>query len=252
MRLDSFLVKINLFDSRTKAKQAIERSEIRINDAVCQKCSFEIDENKEYKVEYVCEESYVSLGGYKLKKALTDFNYNVNGKVCIDIGASTGGFTDCLIKNGAKKVYAVDLNDTLLHKSLVNNEKVIPIIKNVKNLTLNDFTEQVDLIVADLSFISITLAIPVISSLLSDNKEFIALIKPQFESGEKIRFKNGIIRDKKIQLSACVNAYNCALENNLTPVDFTTAPISQDKNIEFLMKFIKNGKNPMNISQIKL
>ena len=126
------------------------------------------------------------------------------------------------------------------------------IIKNVKNLTLNDFTEQVDLIVADLSFISITLAIPVISSLLSDNKEFIALIKPQFESGEKIRFKNGIIRDKKIQLSACVNAYNCALENNLTPVDFTTAPISQDKNIEFLMKFIKNGKNPMNISQIKL
>lgn len=252
MRLDSYLVKIQLFDSRTKAKQAIERGEIQINGVVYKKCSLEIDENNEYKIEYFCEESYVSLGGYKLKKALTDFNYNVNGKVCIDIGASTGGFTDCLIKNGAKKVYAVDLNDTLLHKSLVNNDKVIPIIKNVKNLTLNDFSEQIDLIVADLSFISITQAIPVIASLLRENKEFIALIKPQFESGEKIRFKNGIIRDKKIQLAACINAYNCALQNSLTPVNFTTAPISQDKNIEFLMKFIKNGKNPMNISQIKL
>jgi len=252
MRLDSYLVKINLFDSRTKAKQAIERREILINGNICQKCAFEIDENIEYNIKHVCQEKYVSLGGYKLKKALTDFDYEVNGKTCIDIGASTGGFTDCLIKNGAKKVYAVDLNDSLLHKSLSNNSKVVPVIKNVKNLTKTDFFEDIDLIVADLSFISITQAIPVISSILSDNKELITLIKPQFEAGEKIRFKNGIIRDKKIQLSACINAYNCALENNLTPVAFTTAPISQDKNIEFLMKFIKNGNNPMNISQIKL
>lgn len=251
MRLDNYLVKLNIFDSRTKAKQAIERGEIFLNGKVNLKSSTEIDENKYYFVERVCEDSFVSLGGFKLKKALVDFSMSVQDKICVDIGASTGGFTDCLLKNGAKKVYAVDVNDSLLHPSLKDNERVYPIIKNVKNLTKNDFNDKIDLVVADLSFISITQAIPIISGLLDDFNEFVALIKPQFEAGEKIRFKNGIIRDKKIQISACINTYNCALSNFLTPVNFTTAPLSKDKNIEFLMKFVKNGGEKMDISKIK-
>ena len=251
MRLDNYLVKLNIFDSRTKAKQAIERGEIFINGKVTLKSSTEMIEEGAYSIERICEDSFVSLGGFKLKKALVDFSLSVKDKVCVDIGASTGGFTDCLIKNGAKKVYAVDVNDTLLHKSLKSDSKVIPVIKNVKNLTKTDFIDAIDLIVADLSFISITQAIPVIANLLDDNKEAIILIKPQFESGTKIKFKNGIIRDKKIQLTACINAYDCAIKHNLTPINFTTAPLSKDKNTEFLMRFIKNGANKLDIDKIK-
>lgn len=250
MRLDNYLVEKNFFDSRTKAKQAIERGEIILDGKIINKPSFFVDDNSSLKVEYVFDEKYVSLGGYKLKKALVDFDLNIKDLICLDIGASTGGFTDCLLKNGAKKVFAVDLNDSLLHCSLKEDSRVKSIIKNVKLLNQQDFDEDIDLVVADLSFISVSVALPIISSLISDGKQAVILIKPQFESETKTKYKNGIIRDKKTRIQACKKIYDCGVSLGLNPVGFTVAPISNDKNTEYLIRFIKNGGETLTFEQI--
>ncbi len=234
MRLDNYLVEKGYFDSRTKAKQAIERGEIFINKIKTTKPAFEIN-NENVLVEYIYEKSYVSLGGYKLEKGLRDLGVNVDGLTVADIGASTGGFTDCLIQNGAKKVFAVDLNEDLLHQSLKDDVRVNLIVKNVKNLSPNDFSCDLDFIVCDLSFISITQVIPVISKLVDKNKKAMLLIKPQFETGERKKFKNGIIRDKKIHKQVCDNVINVAKNYAFNFLGITLAPLSQDKNTEFLI-----------------
>ena len=251
MRLDNYLVHINLFDSRTKAQQAISRGEIVFDGKILKKCSLEIDELKSHDVKHVCQNSFVSLGGFKLQKALTDFNFNVNGYVVCDVGASTGGFTDCLLQSGASKVYAVDLNDDLLHEKLKEDNRVVRVIKNAKFITANDFDTPLDLIVADLSFISVEHVLGVFANLLSTGKKLIILIKPQFETGGRKKFKNGIVRDKKLQLQICNDVYNFAKSIGLAPISFTTAPISNDKNVEFLMAFEKDGEILLKPEDIK-
>lgn len=238
MRLDNYLVEKEFFDSRTKAKQAIERGEILVNNKIILKSSYEI-KNENAEIKHVYEIKFVSLGGYKLEKAIKDFNFNVRDLVVADIGASTGGFTDCLLQNHVKKVFSVDLNDKLLHQKLKEDVRVKLIVKNAKDLTLTDFSESLDLIVADLSFISITQVIDVFSNLLSVGKSLILLIKPQFEIGEHKRFKNGIIKDKKIHDKVCNNVIEIAKKYNLEKVDITVAPINENKNIEFLLLLSK-------------
>lgn len=240
MRLDSYLVKNKFFDSRTKAKQAIERGEIFVDSKLIKKSSFEV--LGEPLIERICQSDFVSIGGFKLEKALKEFNYDVNNLVVADIGASTGGFTDCLIKNGAKKVYAVDLRDDLLHPKLKNEPKVNLIVKNAKDLVKDDFDCPLDLIVADLSFISVSQVLSVFEKLISNGKDVIILIKPQFETGQKKRFKNGIIRDDKIHKNVCLNVYKSAINNNLMPLKITSAPNSAEKNKEFLMLLKKGGQ----------
>ena len=139
MRFDDFLFKNCFFDSRTKAQQAIKRGEVYLNNIQIVKPSFNIDENSKENVEIRASCNFVSLGGYKLDKALKDFNFDPSELICADIGASTGGFTDCLLQNDADMIYSVDLNDSLLHNSLKANPKVVPIIKNARNLSKNDF-----------------------------------------------------------------------------------------------------------------
>lgn len=250
MRLDNFLVEKGYFDSRTKAKQSIERGEIFINDKVIMRPAFIIDESINSKIERICEDSFVSLGGFKLKKALLDFNLDLSNMVAADIGASTGGFTDCLLKNGVRKVYSIDLNDQLLHSSLKVDSRVNPIIKNAKDLTPSDFNDDLDIIVADLSFISVTCVIEVFSKLLSDNKMLLILLKPQFETGGKRKFKNGIIRDKKIHHKAINSAVLCANSFGFSLNAFTTAPMHEDKNLEFLLLFVKNGNENIEYSKL--
>ncbi len=237
MRLDFYLTENGYFDSRTKAKQAIERGEIFLNGKKIEKPAFEVLDTP--KIEHVYVSKYVSLGGFKLEKALNDFNFSVNDLVVADIGASTGGFTDCLIQNGAKKVYAVDLNDKLLHDNLVGNEKVDLLIKNAKELSKQDFNEKLDLIVADLSFISITQVIPTFSNLLDAGDKLLILIKPQFEIGKYKKFKNGIVRDEKIHLAVCEKVIESAKQFKFNKINLTTAPINKDKNVEFLILFEK-------------
>ena len=193
MRLDDFLFSQGYFDSRTKAKQAILKGKVDIDGKKAVKASKEILDTEQHKVIIDNAEDYVSLGGYKLAKALKDFSFSVQGKTVADIGASTGGFTDCLLQNGAKKVYAVDLSDNLLHRTLKENKKVVRVIKNAKYLTENDLAGA-ELLSADLSFISAKQVLPVFYDVLPDNGHVILLIKPQFEIGERRNFKNGIVK----------------------------------------------------------
>ncbi len=179
MRLDEFLVKNKYYNSRTKAKESICRGEIFVNGVCIEKPAYDVCDVDGIKIIDKVSH-FVSNGGFKLEKALIDFNYSVKNVVAADIGASTGGFTDCLLKYGAKKVFSVDLNDDLLDISLKNNEKVERIIKNARYLTKEDFSCDINLLVADLSFISATLVLPVFYGLLADNGNAIVLIKPQF------------------------------------------------------------------------
>lgn len=240
MRLDVFLVEKNIFETRTKAQQSIIKDEIYIDGKLINKPSFNIDENTEHNIERKFTQDFVSLGGFKLAKALKDFQFNVKDFICCDIGASTGGFTDCLLKNGAKKVFAVDLNEGLLSNKLKQDCRVVSIIKNAKLLNVDDFNNKIDIITADLSFISATMILPVISNLLEKENYAIVLIKPQFEMDKRIKFKNGIIRDNKLLKESCNKVINCAMENNFEVLAITDAPIYKDKNHEFLLLLKKN------------
>ncbi len=249
MRLDSFLVDQNLFDSRTKAKQAVLRGEIFVNGEIINKPSYEVDLSKkiDIKREYVLD--FVSLGGFKLNKALNDFNYSVEGLVCCDIGSSTGGFTDCLLKNGAKKVYCVDVNDQLLHKKIKEDKRVEFILKNAKFLSKSDISSELDLVTIDLSFISATAIFKMLNELVQNETDIILLIKPQFENDKKISFKNGIIKNDKIRRDVCEKVIQKAIENNLFPQNFTTAPVQDDKNIEYLLLLRKNSPKKFDLKE---
>lgn len=235
MRLDEFLLKKGFFDSRTKSKQSIERKEIYVNGKLIDKSSFFIDENSDYNIKVVSQKQFVSLGGYKLDKALEDFEFDVSDMVCIDVGASTGGFTDCLLKRGAQFVYAVDLNDELLHPALKENDKVCLLVKNAKELKITDFQKDINFLCADLSFISATAVLPIFNCLLKDGDCAVLLIKPQFELGLKKHLKNGVVKQEKDRVDACKKIYNCSIENGFLPLKLTTAPIQKDKNVEYLI-----------------
>lgn len=242
MRLDAYLVQIGMFESRTKAQQAIERGEIILGGVAITKSSYQISDTS-LDIKRICKSSYVSIGGFKLEKALNDFGFNVENLVVADIGASTGGFTHCLLLNNAKKVYSVDLRDDLLHDSLKNDNRVKLIVKNAKFLTTEDFDEQLDLIVADLSFISLSAVIDTFKNLVELGKYLILLIKPQFETGKRCNFKNGIIRDKSIHVSVVKKIYNLCVENDLAPIKITKTNAEKNKNVEFLI-LLKKGAMP--------
>ena len=249
MRLDEFLVKTEYFNSRTKAKESICRGEIFVNDKVILKPSFSVSEDDKVEVKNIVS-TFVSVGGFKLEKALKDFDFSVLNKVAVDLGASTGGFTDCLLQNGIKKVYAVDLNDELLDNRLKLDKRVKTVIKNARFIEKADFNEKIDIVVADLSFISITYVLPAVYNLLEDGKDCIFLIKPQFENDEKIKFKNGIVSDKKYRVSACKKIYDFVVDLGFCVEGFTTAPIVKGKNIEYLIKLKKSGDISLSFSQL--
>lgn len=245
MRVDLYLVERNLFDSRTKASESIKRGEIFIDGVKINKVSLDINETKQHNIERFCEDFYVSNGGFKMKKALTDFSFDVKNIVAADVGSSTGGFTQCLLKEGAKSVYAVDLNDGLLHQTLKDDERVHFIMKNAKDLNASDFNENIDLLVADLSFISITQVLKVFYNLIDFDKNIIILIKPQFENEKKIKLKNGIVNDKKMRLNTVKKVFDYAISCGFTPKKITTAPVKQGKNVEYLI-LLEKGQ-PINV-----
>ena len=238
MRADKFFAE--KFGSRTKAADAIERGLVLING---KRVSPSFDVKESDKIEFIeGEENYVSRGGFKLSKALRDFDFDPTDKIFADIGASNGGFTDCLLKHGAKKVYCIDVGESQLDESLKDKNVVILDNFNARNLTKDVFAEELDGVVIDVSFISLTYILGAVSSVLNDGKCVLALIKPQFECDEKIKFKGGIVNDKKVHLSVIKKIYDFALSCNLAPINLTNAPEVKGKNLEYIIHLTKNSK----------
>ncbi len=238
MRIDKFLTE--KFGSRTKAAEAIVKGAVKVNGKTVAP-SYDIKDSDN--IEFIeLNESFVSNGGYKLSKAIKDFAFDVNGKIFADIGASNGGFTDCLLQNGAKKVYCIDVGESQLDKSLRDKSVVIIDNFNARNLNAQLFKEKLDAIVIDVSFISLTYILKAVSDVLTDGGEVIALIKPQFECESKNVGKNGIVKKPEAHLNIIEKIYNFALQCDLMPVDLTDAPIVKGKNIEYLIRLIKHGE----------
>ncbi len=184
---------------------------------------------------------YVSRGGLKLVKAMELYGLDLNDKVCMDIGASTGGFTDCMLKNGARKVYAIDVGYGQLDYKLRTDERVVNLEKtNVRYLDTNLIAEKIDFISIDVSFISLKLIFSVVNGVLSDDGRIVCLVKPQFEAGRSQVGKNGIIRDKKVHGEVIENVLKYAETNGLYPLGITYSPVTGAKgNIEYLMYLSK-------------
>lgn len=238
MRLDKYLSE--KFGSRNKAVAAIERGSVKVNGKV-QPPSYTVKDGDDVQI---AEEqtTFVSAGGYKLYKALNDFDFSAEGKVFADIGASTGGFTDCLLKSGAKKVYCIDVGESQLDKSLLDKEVVVIDNFNARNLNKNLFAETLDGITIDVSFISLTYLLDVVSEVLCDGKHVLALIKPQFECESRNVGKNGIVRGADKHRRIIEKIYDFSVKCNLAPVNLTTAPIVKGKNTEYVILLEKGGR----------
>ncbi len=201
-RLDIVLLEKGLFESRTKAQAMIMAGKILVNNQKVDKAGSLVDENHEIRIlgEIL---PYVSRGGLKLAQAIIDFNVIPKDRVCLDIGASTGGFSDCLLQNGAKKIFAIDVGYGQLDLKVRNNPKVVVIEKtNARNSKSNDIyedgEEKASLAVMDVSFISILKILPALRDLLAENGEIVSLVKPQFEAGREFIGKGGIIKDPSV------------------------------------------------------
>lgn len=198
-RIDIILVKKGIFESREKAKRALMAGLVIVNGKLVDKPDMKFLE--EIDIEIKESSPYVSKGGFKLKKALEVFNLNLKNWVVLDIGASTGGFTDCLLKEGVKKVYALDVGKGIIHETLRNNPKVVVMEGiNARYIKSEDFPEKFDLITIDVSFISILKIFPRLPNLLKENSNIIALIKPQFEAGPNKVKRGGIVKDLEVHI----------------------------------------------------
>lgn len=237
MRLDAYIVLKNPDISRSRAKALIEGGSVKLDGKNITKPSLSVNEVEEHILEITLGDlPYVSRGGFKLAGALDAFKFDVKGLVCADIGASTGGFTDCLLQRGAIKVYAVDSGTDQLAASLRSDPRVVSMENfNARDLTAETFGEKCQLAVADLSFISQTLVMDAIYSILSDNGVYIGLIKPQFECGKSALNKNGIVKDKKQHVYAIKKVIAAARDAGFYVTALTNSPIhGGDGNTEFL------------------
>jgi len=194
VRLDKLLLEKKLAPTRQKAQALIAAGQVLINDKLADKAGTMVEKSAEVKVKETCP--YVSRGGYKLEAALTFFDLDPSGSVCLDIGASTGGFTDCLLQHGAAKVYAVDVGYGQLAWKLRQDPRVVVMERtNARNLIIADFNDLIDLAVMDASFISLKILIPPLLPLFRGKISIVALIKPQFEVGRGKVGKGGVVRD---------------------------------------------------------
>lgn len=243
MRLDVFLCENGFFPSRSKAQAAISDGRVIINGEKAVKTSLPIEGNE--KIEIISKERFVSRAGEKLSHALGEFKIDVNGLTVLDIGASTGGFTDCLLQNGAEHVFALDVGSAQLDLRLRNDKRVTVIENfNARNARKDDFDKAIDMIVMDVSFISQTLIYEACADILKDGGKMVTLIKPQFEAGRSNVGKGGIVKDRdgKIIRSILERIDNSAKLFGLERIGFTDSPIEGgDGNREHLALFIKNA-----------
>ena len=226
MRIDLYLSNFEYVKSRQKAKSLIEDGYVTVDGKIIRKPSFEVDEASEHSIDIKDPCPYVSRGGLKLEKIISETMIDLKGKKAIDIGASTGGFTDCLLQNGVELVCAVDSGTNQLDEKLRSDYKVISKENyNARNISFQDIGFFADIITVDVSFISQTYIIPQSAKLLTDDGAYIGLIKPQFEVGPSKIGKGGIVKNPKDRFFAIEKVIKCALENGLKCIHFTVSPI---------------------------
>ena len=240
-RLDVLLVEQGLADSREKAKAIIMSGIVYV------------DNNKEDKAGTIFEETarievrgntlkYVSRGGLKLEKAMNNFGVTLEGKVCMDVGASTGGFTDCMLQNGAVKVYSVDVGHGQLAWKLRNDERVVCMEKtNIRYVTPDDIDDVIEFASIDVSFISLTKVLPVVRELMTPGGEIVCLIKPQFEAGREKVGKKGVVRELSTHIEVVQMIVDYARANGFRTLHLSYSPIKgPEGNIEYLLHITKD------------
>ena len=240
-RLDVLLVERGLAPSREKAKAVIMAGIVYVDGQKEDKAGTTFEDTVEIQMRGSTLR-YVSRGGLKLEKAVEAFALDLEGKVCMDVGASTGGFTDCMLQNGAKLVYAVDVGHGQLDWKLRNDPRVICMEKtNIRYVTPGDIPETLDFASIDVSFISLTKVLGPVKALLKEDGQVVCLIKPQFEAGRKEVGKKGVVRDKAVHLEVIcmVAAYARQIGFQISGLDFSPGR-GPEGNIEYLL-YLKNG-----------
>lgn len=241
-RLDVLLVKRGLAESREKAKAVIMSGIVYVDGQKEDKAgqTFADTANIEVRGSTL---KYVSRGGLKLEKAMECFDVSVKDKVCMDIGASSGGFTDCMLQNGAKKVYAVDVGHGQLAWKLRNDTRVVVMEKtNIRYVKPEDIGESIDFASIDVSFISLSKVLPAAYNLLGERGEIVALIKPQFEAGREKVGKKGVVREKSTHIEVIQNCFAYANENGFFVRELEFSPVKgPEGNIEYLYHLVKSG-----------
>lgn len=250
-RLDVLLTEKGLFASREKAKASIMAGMISVDGRLADKPGMSTKEDAEISVKAdSCP--YVGRGGLKLEKALRVFDIDLDGTVCVDMGASTGGFTDCMLQNGAAHVYAVDVGYGQLAWKLRTDERVTNIERtNIRYMDTSLIKEPADVITIDVSFISLELILPVAEKILSDSGSIIALVKPQFEAGREQVGKNGIVRDRAVHAAVIGKVAGAAKPLGLGSAGVDHSPVTGAKgNIEYLLH-LKRGDSTLTDADIE-
>ncbi len=253
-RLDILLVEKGICESREKAKTNIMAGLIFVDGQRVDKAGekVKVDADIVFKGEKL---KYVSRGGLKLEKAMNTFGIDLTDKVCMDIGASTGGFTDCMLQNNASKVFAVDVGYGQFAWKLRTDERVVCMEKtNIRYVTPEDIGIALDFASIDVSFISLRTIMPAVKALLGDKCEVVALIKPQFEAGRDKVGKKGVVRDKEVHLEVINTIVNFLMENELNILGLSYSPIKgPEGNREYLVYFTKDKEKEGNfeLSQIE-
>lgn len=252
MRLDVYLTEQGLASSRTRAQELIKAGCVSVGGKPMLKSSYDVTDDDLVELTGT-DHPYVGRGGQKLDGALKRFGVTADGVICADIGASTGGFTDCLLQHGARHVYAIDAGHGQLDRRLQKDSRVTN-LEGVNARYMSDalLPESVSLAVADLSFISLTMVLSSVRTLLNETGELIALIKPQFECGRDALSKNGIVRDPKQHITAIRRVLSASEACGLHPIGIMKSPITGgDGNTEFLFRASVSGMMTVTDSQIR-
>lgn len=249
-RLDTAVFELGLCDSRSKASAMIMSGAVYVNGQKETKAGYTVKPTD--KIELKGKQMpYVSRGGYKLEKAMKYFPITLSDCVCMDIGASTGGFTDCMLQNGAKKVYSIDVGYGQLAWKLRTDERVVNLERtNFRYLTADTVTDEIDFASIDVSFISLKLILPVLFGFLKQDGKCVALIKPQFEAGKEKVGKKGVVRDISTHIEVVDSIVKFAVETGFSVLGLTFSPIKgPEGNIEYLVFLSKDGESSLSFDE---
>ncbi len=250
IRLDTYLTDHGLAPSREKAKALIMAGVVFVDNQKCDKAGTFVTDAQNIEVRGG-ELKYVSRGGLKLEKAMQEFPVLLRDKVCMDIGASTGGFTDCMLQNGAKKVFSVDVGYGQLAWKLRCDERVVNMERtNIRYVTMQDIGEPLDFASIDVAFISLKLVLPVAFELLKEDGEVVALIKPQFEAGKEKVGKKGVVKEQSTHIEVVQAIYQFSIETGFGVQGISFSPIKgPEGNIEYLIYLKKGGETIVSLEE---